>query len=104
VIGELKREEIRLLDNEGVFNPPRSYGIDSNRILEEIMDARSRNEEVEKTISEVAEKIDAEDFSSAERGIEELEESLGKDDPEVTRARSLMSFLGGADEDDSEGN
>ena len=103
VIGELKREEIRLLDNEGVFNPPRSYGIDSNRILEEIMDARSRNEEVEKTISEVAEKIDAEDFSSAERGIEELEESLGKDDPEVTRARSLMSFLGGADEDDSEG-
>src|SRR5437660_3606376 len=37
VIGELRPEEIRVLDDQSVYIPKRSFGIDSSRILEEIM-------------------------------------------------------------------
>jgi len=38
--------------------------------------------------------IDDEQFESANQLLSEVEGKLGSDDPEVTRARSLMAFLG----------
>lgn len=93
VIGEVEPQEVRLLDDSGVASPPRSYGVDSSRILEEIMDARSRNSDVEKLLRRLFELIDKEDFGSARGQLAEAERRLGKDDPEVTRARAMMSFL-----------
>ena len=92
VVGEVKPEEIRLLD-EGVTTPGRSFGIDSSRILEEIMDARPRSESVEVLLRKVFNLIDKEDFEAARNLLPEVEQSLGPDDPEVTRARTLMTFL-----------
>jgi len=37
--------------------------------------------------------IDGEDFDCARRLLAEVEAKLGSDDPEVTRARALMTFL-----------
>jgi len=37
--------------------------------------------------------IDKEDFSGARTLLPEVESKLGPDDPEVTRARALMTFL-----------
>jgi predicted ATP-binding protein involved in virulence len=44
LIGEAQPEEIRLLDGGQTTMPPRSFGIDSNRVLEEVMGTRSRND------------------------------------------------------------
>jgi hypothetical protein len=37
--------------------------------------------------------IDNEDFDNARVVLAEVESKLGPDDPEVTRARALMTFL-----------
>jgi len=37
--------------------------------------------------------IDNEDFEGARKLLPEVEAGLGPDDPEVTRARTLMTFL-----------
>lgn len=92
VIGEVRPEEIRLLD-EQVTTPPRSYGIDSSRVLEEVMDAKPRNESVEITLRNLFTSIDKEDFKTAQELLQKLESALGPDDPEITRARTLMTFL-----------
>ena len=93
VIGEVRPEEIRRLDGDQVTTPPRSYGIDSSRVLEELMDAKPRNESVENLLHSLFKLIDQEDFPAAGQLLPELEKELGPDDPELTRARTLMAFL-----------
>lgn len=93
VIGEVKPEELRLLD-DGVTIPKRSFGIDSSRILEEVMDAKPRSESVGNLLRKLFKLIDEEDFDAARKLLHEIEEELGPDDPEITRARALMTFLG----------
>ena len=82
-----------MLADESITVPERSYGIDSSRILEEVMEAKSRNESVDALLSKLFRLIDREDFSSARQVLPQIEAELGPNDPEVTRARTLMAFL-----------
>lgn len=84
---------MRLLDGGEVATPLRSFGIDSSRVLEELMDAKSRNDSVERRLKTLSTLIDREDFSNARNLLSQVEAELGPDDPEVTRARTLMTFL-----------
>lgn len=93
LIGEAQPEEIRLLDGDQTTTPPRSFGIDSSRVLEEVMDTRSRNDSVEDLLARLFKAIDDERFEGARQLLSEVEAQLGADDPEVMRARSLMTFL-----------
>lgn len=92
VIGEVKPEELRLLGEE-VTIPERSFGIDSSRILEEVMDAKPRNESVDNLLKELFGLIDKEDFDAARKLLPGIEAKLGPDDPDITRAHTLMTFL-----------
>jgi predicted ATP-binding protein involved in virulence len=93
LIGEAQPEELRVLADGGVFTPPHSFGLDSSRVLEEIQGAVQRNSEVESLIRKIAVAIDKNDFDSTRELINELEEAVGSDDVEVTRARSLLKFM-----------
>jgi predicted ATP-binding protein involved in virulence len=93
LIGQAQPEEIRLLGGNETTIPPRSFGIDSSRILEEVMGAGSRDDSVETLLTTLFKSIDDEDFENARRLLTEVETKLGSDDPEVTRARALMTFL-----------
>lgn len=94
LIGEAYPDEIRLLDDGQTTTPPRSFGIDSSRVLEEVMGAGSRDQSVGDLLKRLYRTIDDEQFESAKQLLSEVEGKLGSDDPEVTRARSLMAFLG----------
>jgi predicted ATP-binding protein involved in virulence len=93
IIGELSPDEIRVLEDGSISQPPRSSGIDSNRVLEELMGATSRNEVVEGLLKQLAVMIDNESFEEAHVLLHEVEERLGSDDPEVTKAHTLLNFL-----------
>ena len=95
VFGELPSENILLCDSEsGEWrHPARSLGMDSSRVLDEEMNAASRNQGVRQQLSTLAETIEKEDFEGAQPLLKKVEETLGEDDPEVTRARTLISFL-----------
>lgn len=93
VIGELAPEEILLLEDGQVSRPARSLGLDSSRVLEEVMDAKSRNAELDTLLHRLFERIDQEDFAQARRLFPEIETRLGSDDPDLNRARTLMHFL-----------
>jgi predicted ATP-binding protein involved in virulence len=93
IIVELLPEEIREVDEDFISMPVRSYGIDSSRILEELMGASSRSHSVDELLKDLSRSIDQERFDDARRLLRQVEETLGEDDPEVTRARTLMAFL-----------
>lgn len=93
VIGEVPHDEIRVLDEGTISTPDRSFGMDSSRVLEEIMDASARNVDVDDRFSEIHMLIDKEDFNVARDVLAKIESRIGPDDPEITRARALMAFM-----------
>jgi predicted ATP-binding protein involved in virulence len=93
LIGEARPEEIRILENGGVFRPKRSFGVDSSEILEEVMKSNRRNIEIDHLLKGLAELIDQEDITRARQVLSEVEARLGANDPEVTGANTLINLL-----------
>jgi predicted ATP-binding protein involved in virulence len=95
VIGEIEHDRIQIVANGQVYSPTHSFGVDSSRVLEEIMDARPRTEDVDNLLSELSKEIGAHRYNDARASVTKLATHLGEDDPEVTRARTLIDFMEG---------
>jgi predicted ATP-binding protein involved in virulence len=99
VLGEVEARCVRFLEFEDgkvvARVPTEAYGLDANRILQELMGARIRTQEVERNLKMLFELIDDERFDQAREKLASLEESLGSDEPELTRANTLIRFLEG---------
>ena len=95
VIGEVPHERIQIMADGVVYPPDYSFGVDSSRVLEEIMDADPRTKKVKGLLSEVSEVIGREQFDQARGLVDQLVEHLGEEDPEVTRLRTLLDFMEG---------
>ena len=93
LIGEALPQEIRVLENWNVSTPDRSFGLDSNRVLEEVMHASPRNEETRALLSELSEAIDSENLVRAKELVSRVAAELGEADPEVTGANTLIGLL-----------
>jgi len=57
------------------------------------MHASPRNEGTKELLSRMAVEIDREDLGDAKKTLGEVEEKLGRDDPEVTGANTLIKLL-----------
>ncbi|RMX10992.1 ATP-binding protein [Vandammella animalimorsus] len=102
VLGEVEARCIRFLAIQedgkiGVTTPTEAFGLDANRILQEHMGARIRNQKMDDELKNLFRLIDDEDFNEARKAIKNLEGRLGGNEPELTRASSLIHFLEGAD-------
>ncbi|MDP2126059.1 MAG: AAA family ATPase [Pseudohongiella sp.] len=101
VLGEVSASSVRFLEfvdgKVSVTVPTEAYGMDANRILQEFMGASVRNQKVESELKTLFELIDQERFDEARAAIVALERKLGDDEPELTRASSLIRFLEGAE-------
>lgn len=101
VLGEVPARCVRFLEfvngKVGVTVPTEAYGMDANRILQEFMGAPVRNRQVDGELKTLFELIDQENFDAARAAIAALESKLGEDEPELTRASSLIRFLEGSE-------
>ena len=95
VIGEVKHDRIQIIANGEVYSPNHSFGVDSSRVLEEIMDADPRTQEVEALLSEVSQAVGRQRYEHARGLLTQLVDRLGENDPEVTRIRTLLDFMEG---------
>lgn len=101
VLGEIQSECVRFLEpNEETgrieaYIPPESFGLDANRVLDELMGASERNKQVLKDLTDLFRLIDKEKFDEARAAMTPLAKMLGEDEPELTRANALIRFLEG---------
>jgi predicted ATP-binding protein involved in virulence len=95
VIGEVTSERIQIMGPDPVFSPTHSFGVDSSRVLEEIMDAPPRSLEIQALLDALSRQVSARDFARAWSLVDELRGKLGENDAEVVRARTLLEFLDG---------
>ena len=97
VIGEVEHDRIQVLTEDGAFSPTHSFGVDSSRVLEEIMEADPRNRQVKDLLSRASKLIDMERFKEARELLGKLDERLGGNDPDVTGLGTLLDFVEGRD-------
>ena len=95
IIGEVEHDRIQIIANGQVYSPTHSFGVDSSRVLEEIMDADPRTQEVGALLSQISQEVGKERYQSARVLLATLVGKLGDDDPEVTRVRTLLDFMEG---------
>jgi predicted ATP-binding protein involved in virulence len=94
VLSNVQPECIHILaiedDNVVVKRPERSYGRDSNRILEDIMGVSKRPPEIEARILELFRIIHDGELDRAKDLIQDLATEIGIDEPELIRAASTI--------------
>lgn len=80
-------------DGELIENTPRFYGREINTILYELMGVEERNKVVRKAISDLFTLIEEEDIENSEKALKDLQELIGRDDPELKRASIQIEYL-----------
>jgi predicted ATP-binding protein involved in virulence len=95
VIGEVEHDRIQVIADGQVYSPQHSFGMDSSQVLEEIMEADPRNQEVKDLLTRISADVGRQQFASARNALIGLVDRLGEDDPEVTRLRTLLDFVEG---------
>jgi predicted ATP-binding protein involved in virulence len=99
LLGEVEAKSVRFLYHEDgrvkCWTPSHALGLDVNRILEELMDVKTRDSDVEKKLEAIFRSIDKEQFKDAKQKIQKLAEVIGESDPELIRAKSMIAFLEG---------
>ena len=95
VIGEVEHDRVHIMAGGEVYSPPQSFGVDSSRVLEEIMDTDSRTPSVKNLLSKISRTFGDERYDDAGDLVADLVDRLGENDPEVTRIRTLLDFMVG---------
>lgn len=95
VIGEVEHDRIQVMGRGPVFSPTHSFGVDSSRVLEEIMDAAPRSPEVQALLNDLSKRVAEKNLEAARALVSELAAKVGEEDAEVIRAHTLLDFLGG---------
>ena len=88
IIGSLKPEEVILLDT-GATHPRVTYGLDSSRVLEEVMGVSEREPEIETLLSELFSTIEDNNLEKARAQLQSLKERA-PDLPEFAGAQALI--------------
>jgi predicted ATP-binding protein involved in virulence len=89
VIGEARPEEIVLLTPQGQRRPIGSYGMDSNWVLECVMEAEGRDPAIAKRIKDLFDAIDDDRLDDARAMIAALRADIG-DAPDIVGAESYI--------------
>ena len=94
VLSRVADRHIRLLKNFAVFSSPtRTRGRDPSALLDVLFEVSPREESTAKAVRHVAKLLDDERLDEARVELEQLERSLGGEDSEVVRLRTIMELL-----------
>jgi ABC-type hemin transport system ATPase subunit len=97
VIGEVEHDRIQIIAAGQVYSPTHSFGVDSSRVLEEVMDADPRTHKVKELLSQISREIGKLRFEHARGLLAQLVKWLGEDDPDVIRIATLLDFMEGGE-------
>jgi predicted ATP-binding protein involved in virulence len=94
VLSHVDPKCIHILDYDGdnvvVKRPDSSYGLDSNRILEDILGVSKRPQEIQDRMSELFRTINNNDLDGAKEIVRELGDKIGIAEPELVKAEATI--------------
>lgn len=94
LIGEALPEEVIRLGDQGPPNPAQSFGMDSNWVLKNVMDADERDRSVKVKMEEVEHLIKDLKLGTAQAKVDELRSEIGNH-PDLVRFAALIDRFAG---------
>ncbi len=95
IIGEVEHDQIHIMSDGEVYPPVHSFGVDSSRVLKEIMQTNPRTEVVNELLTKISQSIGNDCYDHARKLLGDLAKLLGENDPEVTRILTLLDLMEG---------
>lgn len=93
VINSVPREQIRVLDNGGIYMPAtETYGRDANSILREVMKVSERPEEIKRKLDIFYACMDEKNYVKADEVLALIENLVGTTDPDIAAARTSLEL------------
>jgi len=94
-IGEVPPEQIRLLRDDGcILKPSVAFGVDSNWILDHVMDhATSRDPDIKSLLDRIEDLMEDGDLKTAEQTLDKVRNCVGGEDGEIIRLQSSLDSL-----------
>ncbi len=93
IVSEVKNESIFILTRSNgdvaALHPEGAYGLDANRILEDLMGVADRPRSIKEAIAKLFRQIDDGEYEIARITLEDLNGLIGSD-PQLTRAGTLL--------------
>jgi len=89
LIGQVKPDELILLNDKGVDRIDQTYGMDSNWVLRHIMGASDRDSAVAKALDKIFDLLDVNEFERAQDAVNKLQRRIGLH-PELVEAQTLI--------------
>ena len=93
IIGEVPTKCLRVIGDTSAGTPEFAFGLDSNRVLEVVMETRSQNEETQGKLDAISSLLDDGKLAEAQAAVENLKTRLGESHPELIRLNTLISLL-----------
>ena len=99
ILGELKTNEIWLLNDFNVYRPDSSFGLTSNQILDEVMDvidgdfSLSRDSAIAKKLQDLNLAMETEKIAEAKKIIAEIEETTGTNLHEAESCKIALEMM-----------
>ncbi len=103
IIPSLDSERVQLIDNDRVFNPERSLGVDTNWILKFLMDTNDRPNSADEAIMKIENLINEGDFEQSHKLMLEYK-TQGLDLPEWTSLEARIARLEIIDDENETNN
>ncbi|MEM8534817.1 MAG: AAA family ATPase, partial [Chloroflexota bacterium] len=101
IVGEVRPEQVILIDNGVVGRPAQSLGMDTNWILRHLMGVAERETDTKQALNWIEELIDDEEYDEAEEAIERLRVTLG-DFPELVDLQTRINMIAFLDDTEDE--
>lgn len=90
IIGEVAPENIIIIEDGEVLQPPQSFGMDSNWVLQNIMDTSERDDVEKQHLETIDELIEEGEFAQAQAEIQDVLAKHSGDSPELIRLQTRL--------------
>jgi predicted ATP-binding protein involved in virulence len=89
LIGQVKGEEVLLLDGDKAAHPAQAFGMDSNWVLRHVMGSAERDPGVASKLDKIFDSIENSNFDRAQKLVDDLRNVIGEH-PDLVEAQALI--------------
>ncbi|MBQ9240143.1 MAG: AAA family ATPase [Duodenibacillus sp.] len=93
ILGEVRPENVILLNNGAAEKPQQSFGLSTDSILTRVMETSATSKDIETDLGKISRLVDEDKIADAQNVLEALQRKVGYATPEMIRLQTLIEMF-----------